>query len=76
MGNYKRKKSKRQVRCSLCTDARQGNSLNSGIGCSPSVTLDKKNAIQSQKEQESELLGEEGDTCCESGLCWHAEYDG
>jgi hypothetical protein len=26
MANYKRKKSRRQVRCTLCTDARGGNS--------------------------------------------------
>jgi hypothetical protein len=41
MANYKRKKSRKDVRCVNCTDGRQGNSMADGYGRSPKILIDK-----------------------------------
>jgi hypothetical protein len=54
MANYKRKKSRRQVRCTLCTDARGGNSKKMG-GRSPAANLSM--ATKSQRKKIAEQDG-------------------
>lgn len=41
MANYKRKKSRKDVRCVNCTDGRQGNSMADGYGRSPKVLISR-----------------------------------
>ena len=54
--NYKRKKSKKQVKCTMCTDGRQGNSLKEWTGRSSTIIKKLKVAKLSQGEQTKELL--------------------
>lgn len=53
MSNYKRKKSRKQVKCVNCTDGRQGNSMKDLYGRS-SVILKKKIAKLSEAEQKDQ----------------------
>lgn len=55
MSNYKRKKSRRKIKCEMCTDARDGNSLQIGTGRSPKVIIQKKLGILEQKEQTQDI---------------------
>lgn len=50
MANYKRKNSRRVVKCSRCTDGRQGNSMKD-INGRTSVLVKKRKQLLSQKEQ-------------------------
>jgi len=51
MSNYKRKKPRKQVRCDMCTDGRNGNSMSQGTGRG---SVAKKKKIQKLKEKDSE----------------------
>lgn len=50
MANHKRRKSRRHVKCMLCTDGRQGNSLKSGAGRHSKVIVNKKSREEQFKE--------------------------
>lgn len=52
--NFKRKKSRRSVRCGLCTDARQGNSKGQG-GRSPKAELVARTKSQRRREAERDI---------------------
>ena len=52
--NFKRKKSRRQVRCTLCTDARGGNSKKMG-GRSSRANLAIRTKSQRKKEAEKDI---------------------
>jgi hypothetical protein len=57
MANYKRKKSRRQVRCTLCTDARGGNSKKMG-GKSSRANLAISTKSQRKLSSEKEAWGD------------------
>lgn len=53
MANFKRKKARNQIRCSMCTDGRQGNSLQAGVG-----RTDRIREMQEHRDIEAEQLRE------------------
>ena len=58
MANYKRRKSRRQVRCTLCTDGREGNA-NKGTGKRARVALERRTKSQRKKEAERQVALED-----------------
>jgi hypothetical protein len=61
MANYKRKKSRRVVRCTLCTDARGGNSKKMG-GKSSRANLAISTKSQRKRDSEKEVFWDDAQT--------------
>ena len=59
MSNYKRKKPRKQVRCSMCTDGRHGNSLSQWSVGNGNERLRKVKFLDIEKEQMKEVEGNE-----------------
>jgi len=56
MANFKRKKSRRNVRCTNCTDGREGNSASKGTGRKPKLQLEKRTKRQRTQDALDDLF--------------------
>lgn len=59
LGNFKRRKARKNVRCGNCTDGREGNSKKAGTGRKPKIALEKQTKSERNKEAERQLALED-----------------
>lgn len=52
MANHKRRKARKNVRCGMCTDGREGNSKKAGTGRKPKIALASRTKSERKKEAE------------------------
>lgn len=56
MGNFKRRKARRNVRCAMCTDGREGNSKKDGTGRKPKIALEKGTKSERKREAQRQAF--------------------
>lgn len=61
MANFKRRKSRRNVRCGMCTDGREGNSKKAGTGRKPKFALEKLSKSERHRAALEDIFRSEDD---------------